>query len=182
MKNKKIFTLLICVLIIILISLYFITKNFNNKTSTEENNTLSEYTPEEEISSAQLRETIVTLYFADSNNGELKNEGKLIDSASLVQNPYKKLVELLLEGPQSQNLCKVFPENTQILDAKLENDCILLNFSEDILNFKDENEKYNIINSLLNTLCNLNEVNSVKILVNNNNNENFNEQYTKTEA
>ena len=177
MKNKKIFILLICVLIIILLALYFITKNFNNKQSTDENNTFSEYTPEEEISSEQLRETTVTLYFPNSNNTELKNEGKLIDSATLLQNPYKTLVELLIEGPKSQNLNKVFPENTQILDATLENNCVVLNFSEDLINFNDDTQKYNIINSLLNTLSNLNEVNSIKILVNNNANENFNEEY-----
>ena len=119
MKNKKIFFLLILVLIIILISLYFIIKNFNKKISTEENNSYSEYTPEEEISSKQLRETTISLYFVDSNNN-IKSEGKLIDSATLVQNPYKQLIELLLSGPQNDELINVFPENTKILIVKLD--------------------------------------------------------------
>ena len=99
MKNKKIFFLLILVLIIILISLYFVIKNFKTKNLTNETNSLSEYTPEEEISSKQMRETTVTLYFIDSNNN-IKSEGKLIDSASLLQNPYKQLIELLLSYHQ----------------------------------------------------------------------------------
>lgn len=177
MKNKKIFFLLILVLIIILISLYFIIKNFNKKIFTEENNSYSEYTPEEEISSKQLRETTISLYFVDSNNN-IKSEGKLIDSATLVQNPYKQLIELLISGPQSENLVKVFPENTKILEAKLENSCVILNFSEELINYVDDNQKFNIINTILNTLTQLNEVNSIKILINNNQSDKFNEEYS----
>lgn len=177
MKNKKIFFLLILVLIIILISLYFIIKNFKAQNSTNENQSISEYTPEEEISSKQMRETTVTLYFVDSNNN-IKSEGKLIDSANLLQNPYKQLIELLLSGPQSDGLINVFPENTKILDAKLNSNCVTLDFSEEFLNFKDDNQKFNMINCILNTLKQLNEVNSVKILVCGNLKDGFNETYS----
>ena len=179
MKNKKIFFLLILVLIIILISLYFIIKNFKAKNSTNENQTLLEYTPEEEISSKQMRETTVTLYFIDSNNN-IKSEGKLIDSVTLLQNPYKQLIELLLSGPQNDGLINVFPENTKILDAKLNNNCVTLDFSEEFLNFKDDNQKFNMINCVLNTLKQLNEVSSVKILVCGNLKDGFNETYSIT--
>ena len=46
------------------------------------------------------------------------------------------------------------------------------------LNFKDDVQKYNVINSILNSLTELNEVNSIKILVNNQTNENFEEEYS----
>ncbi len=177
MKNKKIFFMLFLVLIIILIILFFIIKSFNSKTTSDENMPLSDYTPEEEISSKQLRETVITLYFPDTNN-ELKSEGKLIDSLDLVNNPYQKIIELLLEGPQSENLFKAFPENTKIIDVKLQNNCAILNFSEELLNYEDENQKYNIINSLLNTLTELNEVNSIQILVNNDLPKDFETEYT----
>ena len=177
MKNKKILFLLIFVLIIILISVFFIVKKFNNKNNSNENISYSEYTPEEEISSEQMRETIVTLFFVDSNNN-LKCEGKLIDSITLLQNPYKQLIELLLTGPQTENLNKVFPDNTQILDTSIENNCVTLNFSKELLNYGDDTQKYNIINSILNTLTQLNEVNSIKILVDGNSCDNFNEEYS----
>ncbi len=176
MKNKRLFFLLILVLIIILISLYFIIKNFKAKNSTDENNAYSEYTPQEEISSKQMRETTVSLYFVDSDNN-IKSEGKLIDSANLLQNPYKQLIELLLSGPQSDNLTSAFPKNTKLLDAKLENNCVILNFSNEFLNFKDDNQKFNMINCALNTLKQLNEVNSVKILVEGNLCDGFDELY-----
>ena len=174
MKNKKFLFLLIFVLAIVVVLLFYIVKNFNstNKSITQE------ITPEEEISENQLRETVVTLYFLDKGSNTLKSEGKLIDSASLIQNPYKELVNLLIQGPKSQNLANVFPENTQILDAYIENNCVTLDFSEELLNFENEDQKYNIINSVLNTLAQLNEVNSIKFLINNETNDAFSDTFT----
>ena len=176
MKNKRIFFLLILVLVIILTSLYFVIKNFRAKNSTTENNSFSDYTPEEEISSKQMRETTVSLFFVDSD-GNIKSEGKLIDSASLLKNPYKQLVELLLAGSGNDGFSNVFPENTRILDAKFSGGCVALDFSEEFLNFKDDVQKFNMINCVLNTLKQLNEVTSVKFLVSGNLCDGFEEVY-----
>lgn len=176
MKNKKILFLLIFVLIIILISLFIIVKNFNKKDTNTDATSYSEYTPEEEISSEQLRETIVSLYFVDSENN-LKAEGRLIDSADLLQNTYDYLVNLLIAGPETTTLNKVFPENTTLFGSKLEGTCVVLNFSEEIQNYTDDTQKYNIINSLLNALTQLNEVNSIKIIINNESSDKFDTEY-----
>ena len=61
---------------------------------------------------------------------------------------------------------------------KLSNDCVILNFSEELLNFKDDIQKYNIVNSLLNSLTQLNEVNTIKILINNESNDKISQEYT----
>ena len=45
---------------------------------------------------------------------------------------------------------------------------------------QDENEKLKIINSIVNTLTNLKEINSIKILVNGSENENFSDEYLRT--
>lgn len=177
MKNKKILFLLISILIIVLCLIFIIVTNFNTPDS-ENNNIVSEYTPEEEISSKQLRETKVILYFLDKTTNKLKNEGKHIDSALLVQNPYKQLVDLLIAGPSQESLVNVFPNNTQLLDTTFAQNCVTLNFSADLLNYENEEQKFNIINSLLNTLTQLNEVNSIKILINGENNSNFNDEYS----
>ena len=173
MKNKKILFLLLFVLIIIILLLFLIIKKF---VTIEENNLYEEYTPQEEISSNQMRKTVIKLYYLDEENS-IKSEGKYIDSTLLIQNPYKEIVSLLLEKPNSKDLKSPFPANTRILDAKIDGNCVLLNFSEELLNFVDDTQKYNIINCLLNTLSNLNEVNSIKININNENNEKFNEEY-----
>ena len=174
MKNKKILFLLVFVLTIILISIFFVVKKFDSNNTGD----FEEYTPEEEISDTQLRETVVTLYFLDKNSNTLKSEGKLIDSVLLLQNPYKELVNLLILGPSSENLSNVFPENTQILDAYIKNNCVTLDFSEELLNFENEDQKYNIINSILNTLSQLNEVNSIEFMINNEKNDIFSDTFT----
>lgn len=171
MKNKRLLFLLIIVLIIILISLFIVIKNFVSF-NNDENNLYNEYIPQEEISSNQMLKTKVILYYKNTNN-ELKSEIRLIDSISLLQNPYIELTNLLLENPKSKDLYSVFPESTKILETTLTQGCLTLNFSSELLNYEDETQKNNIINSLLNTLTQLNEVNSIKILVNNEENENF---------
>lgn len=176
MKNKKLLLLLFLVLFIILVSLFFIIKNFKSKDSSNENDSYANYTPEEEISNKQLRETNITLYFVDSDN-QIQSEKRLIDSADLLENPYKHLVELLISGPKTDSLKNVFPDNVKILDTKLENNCIVLNFSEELASVSEDTQKYNIVNTILNTLSQLNEVNSIKILVSGETNDNFNEEY-----
>lgn len=177
MKGKKLFFLLILVLLFIIISIFIIINNFN-KNSSNENNSYLEYTPEEEISTKQLRETKVNLFFVDSENN-LKSESKLIDSTLLIQNPYQKLIELLLNGPDSENLFTIFPENTKVISTQFENNCVTINFSNELLNFKDETQKFNIINSTLNTLTQLNEVTSIRFLINGEQSNIFGETYTR---
>ena len=65
-------------------------------------------------------------------------------------------------------------------EIKIEKNCAIINFSNEILNYKDENEKLKIINSIVNTLTNLKEINSIKILVNGSENENFSDEYLRT--
>lgn len=176
MKGNKKLIIIICTLIIIG-GVVFIIVNSTNK---QENisGEMSEYTPQEEISDEQMRDTKLILYFLNKETKELKSESKLINATELLENPYKKIVELLIEGPNSTDLAKVFPENTRVLDAKIEKSCIILNFSEEIVKFEDDVQKYNIINSILNSLTELNEVDSIKILVNNQTNDAFDEEYT----
>lgn len=173
MKFKKILIILLFTILILGI-IYFVITHIHKKEDT----TLSEYTPQEEISDNQLKQTIVTLYFIENGNNSLKPEGRIVSVNTLLQDPYKELSQLLLDGPKTSGLSKIIPDNTRILETTLNNSCVTLNFSQEILNFNDDTQKYNIINSLLNTLTQLNEVNSIKILVNGEPNDIFNEEYS----
>ena len=175
MKNKRKFIIIIIIAFVLIdILLYFI---FKNNSDLETSDNLLEYTPEEEISDEQMRETLVTLYFIDSETSELKSETQLINATLLIENPYKQLVELLIEGPKSSTLKSVLPENTRLLNSFIEENCVTLDSSEELCSFENEDQKYNIINSILNTLTQLNEVKSIKILINGQENEIFNDQY-----
>ena len=92
MKNKRFImygAILIIVFILIFIG-YFIYKNIKK----ENKNSEFEYVPQEEISEEQLRQTVITLYFLDSNEYKLAPEARTIDSKQLVSNPYEVLINL----------------------------------------------------------------------------------------
>lgn len=175
--NKKRLIIFI-VLLIILLGGYFLASYFWSEDKLE-NQIYEEYTPQEEISQAQYRETIVNLYFLNSETKEIMAEAIAIDARTLSGNPYKKLVELLLEGPKSENLERLIPEGSQIYDASLESGCVIINLSKEILNFgEDETMKNNIISSICQTLTELTEVNSIRFLVEGEENSKLSEEYT----
>lgn len=165
MKNKKIILffamLLIIIFVIGVISIRFV----KNK---KENETYNEYVPEEEISNEQLRETIVSLYFPDKESNMLRAEARLVNVKELLQSPYNMLVELLINGPKNEKLKGIIPENTKLLNSSLEGDCLTLDFSSELLNYnkEDSKEKENLLNSIIKTVTELNEVNKVVITVN----------------
>ena len=185
MKNKKIFMYLIILILILIILFigYLIYKN-NNKNKT----TYVEYIPEEEITDKQLRTTIITLYFVDKNNLTITPEARQIDAKELLDNAPLKLINLLIEGPKSENLIKIIPENTKINNAEIIGNVVCLDFSEDFImeqNLGEEKEKL-IIESIVKTVTELKEINKVKILINGEENKEFpdkgvtfNEQLTR---
>ena len=182
MKNKKIIIIFSILFIILVVGGYFLINYLKNKENEEENNEqiVEEYTPEEEITEEQLRQTIVSLYFPNKETKELEPEARMVDIKEILNIPYDKIVNLLIEGPKDENKEKVIPDNTKLLKTSLEEDILTLDFSQEILNYDKTNEKAkkNLITSLLNTLVQLNEVNGIKILVNWNENEEFKDVYT----
>lgn len=174
MKNKKIVIIFITLFIIVIVVGYFAIKYAKSKTQEE-------YIPEQEITDEQLRQTIVSLYFVTKDTKELVPEARLVDIKEMVNIPYEKLINLLTEGPKNDKNDKLIPEGTKLLNNYLENDCITLDFSQEFLNYDKENEKTknNLINSIVNTLTELTEINKIKILIDGNENEEFNEIYER---
>lgn len=175
MKRKKLTAIITLILIIILI--FFIYKNVSIEKKQEDE--YQDYTPQEEISEEQTRQTKVTLYFANVDTGELDTEIKIMDANILINNPEKELVNLLIKGPQSSNLKKIIPDGTVLHDVKVEKSCAIVNVSNEFLNYENEENKLKIINSIVNTLTNLKEINSVKFLINGEENEKLPDIYAK---
>lgn len=172
-KNTKKIILIIITIIIIIFAIYFI---WNNISIQKNNENYQNYTPQEEISDEQLRQTKVVLFFENIETGEIESEVKLIDSKMLIENPSKELILLLIKGPQSSKLEKLIPDGTILHDVKLEGTCAVINLSSEFLNCEN---KEKTINSIINTLTNLKEIESVKFLINGEENENFSEIYVK---
>ena len=126
----------------------------------------TEYVPETEIEEVELRKTIVTLYFNNNETTQPPKETRLIDSKVLLKNPYEELVKMILDGPENNNYGKVIPEGTNLLETSFENGCVTINFSKEFIDSNADNiQKSNSIYSLVNTLTELTEVNSIKILI-----------------
>ena len=127
----------------------------------------TEYTPETEIEESEYRNTIISLYFQNKESKELQVETRLIDSKELLDNPYSKLVTLLLEGTTLETLETAIPKETKLLGTALEKDCLVVNLSKEFIENQtgDAVAKVNSIYSIVNTVTELKEVTSVKILI-----------------
>ena len=178
MKNKKIGIIFFVVLAVILIGGYFAIKYVKNK---EIMTTVEEYVPEEEITEEQVRQTIVSLYFPNKESDELNPEARLIDIKEIINNPSERLMNLLIEGPKNDKNKKVIPDGTKLNKNYFEDDCVVLDLSGEFLNYSkdDEKQKNNMIDCIVNTLTELNEINKVKFLIDGNENEEFNGEYTR---
>lgn len=146
-----------------------------------EKNEIKEIIPEEEISQAQLRQTIITLYFMDKEKGELQPEARQLDVKLLLENPYAVLVNMLIEGPKNENLIGIIPQGTKINNIQMKEGILYIDFSDNFINEQKlgENQEKMIINSILKTLVELREVNGIKILINGEENSCFPDEAVK---
>ena len=164
MNKKKIFIFIAIVLIIVLIGLtvfYFIYKS----NSSEQ---IAEYTPQEEFSDDEIRKTIVSIYFKNIETNTLVPESVCIDVKELSDNPYMKLLTLLASGPSNDKLESPLPEGTTINNAYLKGNTVYVDFSKEFIDNAPTGveEEGLLVYSIVNTLTELNEVSSVKILIN----------------
>ena len=174
--NKKMILITIILVIIIGVGVwYFFFFSKNNEQQ------VNEIIPEEEISEEQMRQTIVSLYFYNESSKSLVSEGRLIDAKELIQEPYKKLMELLIEGPQNTSLSKTIPDGTRVNKAELRGETLYLDLSKEFIeNHQGGEEQESItIYSIVNTMTNLTEVNAIKILIKRKENQAFKDNKIK---
>ncbi len=171
-KKEGIFIVIFLILIVIILGAIIY---FTNKNKTENNEIIEEYTPEEEISDEQLRNTIISLYFINKESKEINPEARTVNINLLIDNPYKYLIELLIEGPKNEKLEKGIPEGTKINNIELKGDVLYIDFSQEFIDNAQEGEENEnkIIETIVKTVTELNEVNSVRILINGEENREF---------
>ena len=174
-KKEGIFIVLFLILIVVILGLVIY---ISNKNKVENNEIIEEYTPEEEISDEQLRNTIISLYFINKESGEINPEARTININDLIDNPYKYLLEQLIEGPKNEKLEKAIPENTVLNNGELKGDILYIDLSHDFIdNAKEGKENENkILETIVKTVTELNEVNSVKILIDGEENKCFKDE------
>lgn len=178
MKNKKIFWIFVILFCIVIVAGFFTIKYVKEKQEKEE---IQEYVPEEEITEEQYRQTIVSLFFENIETKELTPEARMIDIKELINNPYEKLMNMLMEGPKNEKLNKLILENTKVLSINKEGDTLTIDFSSEFLNYdkSSDSAKSNLIYSIVNTMTELTEINHVKFLINGEENSEFSDIYVR---
>lgn len=159
---KKILAILVLIILILLTCTLVYKKVTNPKENLE-----NEITPIQEVTEEEERQTMISLYYTNIETNTLMPEARRIDVKDLLKNPYKILVELLVEKPKNEKLKSSIPAGTKVNNAVLKNDIVELDLSKEFI----ENQTSDIqeislsIYSIVNTLTELNEVNAVKILI-----------------
>lgn len=169
--NKKIWiTIGICIATCVLIIMNVSTETEQNV----ENNTVIE--PEKEIAEVeQNEETQVKLYLVDKTSGVLTPEVKKLETKKLIDNPYIKILQTLIDEPSTENLINEIPKETKVNNAKFEKGILTIDLSEDFLNASGTNAIYQIVD----TITELNEVEGVKFTFNGKVNENMQSTFVR---
>ncbi len=174
MKNKKLLyalALLIMVLLILGILFFFKPDKDANNTS----NQITEYTPAQEFSDDEIRKTIISLYFKNEETNSLIAEAKCIDVKELYQDPYTYLINMLIEGPESEKLKSAIPQGTKVNSCTLKGNTLYVDLSQEFVDNAPAGitEESMIVYSIVNTLTELNEVAGIKILIDGQENKAF---------
>ncbi len=106
----------------------------------------------------------ITLFYMNLNRDNI-----LLETREVVVSPEDDLahimVEELIKGPVSMGMTKAIPDNTKLLDIKMEGTVMVVNFSKEYNNMNHGAEEIVVRASIVNTLCELENVQKVKILV-----------------
>ncbi len=115
----------------------------------------------------QLRQTMIALYFNNKDTNTLVPEARSIDVKELTKEPYQTLLNLLIEGPKGEKLERTIPEGTKVNKVELKGNVLWIDFSKEFIdNHKNGAEaESGTVYSIVNTMTQLNEVSSVKIVV-----------------
>ena len=168
MKNRKFLFAIITTILVILIIIGIIFFMHDSEPNENTSNEIIEYTPQEEFSDDEIRKTIISLYFKNIETNSLIAEAKCIDVKNLYEEPYTYLINLLIEGPESEKLESAIPEGTKVNSCTLKGNIVYADLSKEFIDNAPAGieEESNIIYSIVNTLTELNEVSGVKFLIN----------------
>ena len=175
MKNKKLlYSIIVLVIILLVLGVLFFSKPDD---SSNTSNQLKEYTPAQEFSDDEIRKTIISLYFKNTETNSLIAEAKAIDVKELYKDPYTYLINMLIVGPESEKLESAIPEGTKVNSCTLKGNTVYVDLSKEFIDNAPSGitEESIVIYSIVNTLTELNEVTGIKILINGEENKAFND-------
>lgn len=170
-------TLIIIFLIIIFILLFYYFNKYFYKKEINDTNNKNEISPEEEIPEENNYFTKIKLFLVDPSSDILTPEEFSIDSRNLLDNPYKYVINLLISPPKETTLKSAFAEGTKINNCVLNKGILTVDFNEEFLNSSGTNAIYSVVN----TLSEFNEIDSITFKINGKENSQLNEKFVKKE-
>ena len=111
--------------------------------------------------------TTVRIYFPDKNGERLVIEDRVIDTQQALSFE-KAIVSELLRGPQSNKLSAAVADGTKLLNIETKDGVCYVNFSNEFKSKSNSGSTATMLSlySVVNSLCELENVNSVQIFVN----------------
>ena len=162
------------IFIIIFLTFILLKRKNNSKNEVEEFHNI-EVQPEEEVPETSNYETNIKLYLIDPTSGILTGEDVVLDARELVDNPYKYIINLLINPPDSLKVESAIPKGTKINNCVMNKGVLTVDLSNEFLNSSGTNSIYSIVN----TMSQFNEIDSVIFRINGEENDQLKEKFIK---
>lgn len=121
-----------------------------------------------DVNEQSLKETkLITLYFPTKDGSSLKKEQRMIEVQNTLS-PEKTVVNELMKGTQLDDCTNAIPAPTKLLGIETKDNVCFVNFSSDFVSRSGTSSLQTTLTlfSVVNSLCELDNVKSVQILVN----------------
>ncbi len=107
-----------------------------------------------------------TVYFSSADGKSFAEEYVEIEDYGALENKARQVIEKLLEGPSKPEHERVIPERTALIGVKIDGNAATVNFSQEFERTESGAKRMLAVYSVVNTLCAIEGINEVKILVN----------------
>ena len=167
-KKLRIIFLIVSIIFIIIFLTFILLKRKNNSINEVEEFHNIEVQPEEEVPETSNYETNIKLFLIDPTSGILTGEDVVLDARELVDN-------LLINPPDSLKVESAIPKGTKINNCVMNKGVLTVDLSNEFLNSSGTNSIYSIVN----TMSQFNEIDSVIFRINGEENDQLKEKFIK---
>lgn len=106
------------------------------------------------------------VYFASVDGISFSEEKIVIEESNSLEMKARLIIEEMLKGPKKSENERVIPENTALIGVRIEGKIATVNLSQDFEKTKNDAQRLLAVYSVVNTLCQVEGIEAVKILVN----------------
>lgn len=110
------------------------------------------------------------IFLIDNSNYVARTS--IVKSSKNINEQIKEIIETLTKNSKKSSYIRdgfkpIIPQNTKVIDIKLDNEILTINFSKELLNIDKDNEE-KMIEAIIYSLTEIKEIKKIKILVENN--------------